>query len=63
MFGSSKARTLVTLSGVTACVGDDGWLVGLRLAPDPIYLVEMASGGDIELPQSSLKLMSPPTNT
>lgn len=38
--------------------GEEGWLVGLELASDPIYTVELRSGGDVEVTQSMLR--SPP---
>ena len=35
--------------------GEEGWLVALQLGPDPIYTVELSSGGgDVEVPQSML---------
>jgi hypothetical protein len=34
--------------------GEEGWLVALEIHADPIYTVELRSGGDVEVPQSLL---------
>jgi hypothetical protein len=36
--------------------GESGWLVAVEPGPDPIYTVELESGGgDVEVPQSLLR--------
>ena len=35
--------------------GETGWLVAVQPGPDPIYTVELTSGGDVDVPQSALQ--------